>query len=314
MQTQLQRHGQILPVAMIFILVMAGFGLTTERFLSTTNIINVLRQSSPALVVGLAATLVIVAAGIDLSIGSMAALAGVVTAVLLREGLGPEITLLMVLSFGALVGLANGFFIAYQGIPSFIVTLAALSMLLGAAQLLGQGFSIPIAAAPWFINIGQGFLGPIPTPVFIAGTVTIIAWVVFSRTGYGLHLRGIGSNEEAVRRAGVRVKAVTTSVYVVSSLASAAAGIMIATRLQAGTSASARGMELQVIAAVVLGGTNLFGGRGTMLGTVLGVYTLAFINNGLILNHVTPFLVTIIQGFILLMALWINTRLFSRWL
>ena len=308
------RYASNLPIVIIFLLVFLGFGLTTERFLSPINIFNVLRQSSPAVIVAVASTLVIVSSGIDLSIGSIASFAGVLTAVLLQLGISPLSALILILLMGILTGLVNGYIIAYQGVPSFIVTLATLSILLGLAQLFGQGFSIPIETDPWFIAIGQGYFAFIPIPVLIAGIVTIIVWLILSRTKYGLHIKGIGSNEEAVRRAGIPVKLIAASVYILNGFAAALAGIIIAARLQAGTATAGRGLELQIIAAVVLGGTSLFGGRGTILGTVLGVFTIAFITNGLVLNHVTPFWVTIIQGVILLLALWANTRIFSRWL
>lgn len=310
----LLQYAPFLSILTIFLLVFLGFGLTTDRFLSSINLFNVLRQVAPSIVVGVTTTLVIAAAGIDLSIGSMVAFAGVAAAIILRAGLGPEATIFVVLGLGLLSGLIAGYLIAYQGLPSFIVTLGSLSILLGLAKLASKGFSTPINTANWFHLMGQGDIGDFPSPVLIAGSVVFLGWIILNRTKLGLYMRGIGSNVEAVRRSGVPVKRVTTIIYGISGLGAALAGIMNAARLQSGNTSSGLGLELRIIAAVVLGGTSLFGGRGSILGTVLGVFTIAFINNGLILNHVSPFLVTIVGGLILLLSVWLNTRVFSRWI
>ncbi|MBH0239893.1 ABC transporter permease [Methylobrevis albus] len=306
------QHRAVLPILAIFLLVVAGFGATTEHFFTTNNIVNVLRQGAPLVIVAIGATFVLVSAGIDLSIGAMVSVTGVVTALLFKLGLPAEVVLPMALLIAAGVGAANGFLIAFQRLPSFIVTLGTLSILSGSAQMLGRGFSIPVVAPDWVIAIGQGRIGLLPLPVILAFLAAFAGWIVLNRTAYGLRIRGIGSNAESVRRSGARVDLLVTSVYMISSVTAAIAGIVVAMRLQSGGATAGTGMELQAIAAVVLGGTSLFGGKGSIVGTVLGVYTLGFIENGLILNHVDPFYVRIIQGAILLAALWANTRLFSR--
>lgn len=310
----LARHAPVLSIGLILAGVVIGFGIADDRFLTSTNILNVLRQSAPALIVAVAATLVITAAGIDLSVGSLVAFTGTTCALLLRDGLGPTAVFFAVLAIGAGVGALNGFFIAYQRLPAFIVTLAALSIVLGAAQLEAKGFSVPIDRQSWLTDLAQNEVAGIPAPAILALVVAGLGWVVLARTAYGRHVQGIGSNEEAVRRAGVRTHRVTASVYVISGLAAALAGLLVVGRLQSGSASIGTGLELQVIAAVVLGGTNLFGGKGTILGTILGVLAIAFINNGLLLERVEPFYVSMIQGAILLGAIWANARLFSRWI
>lgn len=306
------QYRSVMPILAIFLLVVGGFGATTEHFFTPNNITNVLRQGAPLVIVAVGATFVLVSAGIDLSIGAMASLCGVATALLLASGLPAELVLPLALVLAGGVGFANGYLIAFQRLPSFIVTLGTLSILSGSAQLLARGFSIPVAAPGWVLAIGQGRIGILPVPVILAFLVAAIGWLVLNRTAYGLRVRGIGSNAESVRRSGARVDLLITSVYMISSVTAAIAGIVIAMRLQSGSATAGTGMELQAIAAVVLGGTSLFGGKGSIVGTVLGVYTLGFIENGLILNHVDPFYVRIIQGTILLTALWANMRLFSR--
>jgi simple sugar transport system permease protein len=311
---QLRTQAPVVSIASILVAVVIGFSISTQYFFTSQNLLNVLAQSAPALIVAAGSTLVITAAGIDLSVGSLVAFTGATMGILLQHGLSPALVLLLALLIGATVGAANGFAIAYEKVPAFIVTLAALSILLGATQIETKGFSVEIDTSSWFINLGQGRIHGIPEPAIIAAAVLILAWVVLARSTYGTYIQGIGSNEEAVRRAGVRTRFVTLTIYAVSGLSAALGGLLVATRLQTGSSTAGTGLELQVIAAVVLGGTSLFGGRGSIAGSVFGVFTIALINNGLVLHDVSPFYVTIIQGSILLLAVWINTRVFSRWL
>lgn len=307
------RYSGLLPICVMFLLVLIGFGLTTDRFWTNVNLTNVLRQGAPLVVVAIGATFVLVSAGIDLSIGSVVSFTGVMTALLLQFGLSPLLVLPGMLCLAVVVGVANGFLIAYQRLPSFIVTLGTLSILTGISQLITRGFSIPIKTADWFIALGQGrILGFLPVPVFVAIVVTSIGWIVLNRTPYGLRVRGIGSNKESIRRSGARLNFLIMSVYVVSSFMAAIGGLIIAMRLQSGTASAGNGLELEAIAAVVLGGTSLFGGKGSVIGSFLGVYTLFLIENGLVLNHVDPFYFDVIQGTVLVGALWLNRGLFAK--
>ncbi|MCY1513630.1 Xylose transport system permease protein XylH [compost metagenome] len=215
------------------------------------------------------------------------------------------------LFFGAFLGFVQGWFTAYQGIPAFIVTLAGLSILRGLALYLTQGYSIPIKDAPGFFMLGRGELLGIPVPALIAVAVAVAGYVVISSTKYGRQVVAVGSNMEAARRVGMPAKWVIASVYMIAGVACALAGLLIAARLGSGSSNAAVGFELQVIAAVVLGGTSLMGGRGTILGTVLGTMTIAVIGNGLILMHISPFFTQIVTGAIILVAIWLNTRIFT---
>jgi simple sugar transport system permease protein len=207
--------------------------------------------------------------------------------------------------------LFQGFFIAREGIPAFIVTLAGLSSLRGLALLLTKGYSIPIDPQSPFNEIGRGWVLGLPMPAIIAVVVLIAGYLVFNETKFGRYVTGVGANTEAVRRAGVNTVRVTLAVYALSGLAAALAGLIVAARLGSGSSNAGGGFELDVIAAVVLGGTSLFGGRGTMVGTVLGALTVAVIGNGLILCHLSPFLTPIVEGLIILVAIWLNFRIFQ---
>lgn len=307
----LSENAQVLSIAFFFLACVVFFAATTDTFMTLGNILNVIRQAAPILIVAVAMTLVIITGGIDLSVGSQVALVNAVAAIVLAMGYPWPMVVVAMLFFGAFLGLVQGWFTAYQGIPAFIVTLAGLSILRGLALYLTQGYSIPIKDAPGFFALGRGELFGIPMPALIAVAVAVLGYVVISSTKYGRQVVAVGSNMEAARRVGMPAKWVIASVYLIAGVACALAGLLIAARLGSGSSNAAVGFELQVIAAVVLGGTSLMGGRGTILGTVLGTMTIAVIGNGLILMHISPFFTQIVTGAIILVAIWLNTRIFT---
>ncbi len=305
-------HAQVLSIAGFFLLCVIFFSAMTDAFLTSVNLLNILRQAAPILIVAVAMTYVIITAGIDLSVGSQVALINAVAAIVLSGGWVPwPLVVVGMLALGALIGLAQGWFVAYQGIPAFIVTLAGLSILRGLALYLTQGYSIPIPDLPGFLALGRGQLGGIPLPVIISVSIALLGAVNLARTVFGRRVVAVGSNTEAARRAGMPARGTIASVYALTGVASAIAGLLIAARLGSGSSNAAVGFELQVIAAVVLGGTSLFGGRGSILGTILGAMTIAVIGNGLILMHISPFFTQIVTGTIILIAIWLNTRIFT---
>jgi simple sugar transport system permease protein len=307
----LAENAQLLSIAAFFLLCVLVFSLGTPTFLTTGNILNVLRQAAPVLVVAVAMTLVIITGGIDLSVGSQVALVNAVVAILMAAGIPSLPAVLLMFVLGALIGAAQGWFIASEKMEPFIVTLAGLSIIRGFALWLTQGYSIPINDAPGFFWLGRGDLLGVPVPAWVAILVAAAGFVTLRSTLYGRRVVAVGSNLEAARRVGMPSARILASVYVVSGIASAVAGLLIAARLGSGSSNAAVGFELQVIAAVVLGGTALQGGRGSMLGTVLGTLTIAVIGNGLILMHISPFFTQIVTGAIILVAIWLNTRIFN---
>ncbi|MFI0843046.1 ABC transporter permease [Mesorhizobium sp. IMUNJ 23232] len=307
----ISEHAQVLSITAFFLGCLIYFSATTDTFLTAGNILNVIRQAAPILVVAVAMTFVIITGGIDLSVGSQVALVNAVAAIVLAMGTPWPVVVVGMIAFGGLMGILQGWFVAYQGIPAFIVTLAGLSIVRGFALYLTQGYSIPINGVPGFLALGRGeFLG-MPVPALIAAAVAVVGYVVIASTKYGRQVVAVGSNLEAARRVGMPAKWIVASVYLVSGVACAIAGLLIAARLGSGSSNAAVGFELQVIAAVVLGGTSLMGGRGSILGTILGTLTIAVIGNGLILMHISPFFTQIVTGAIILVAIWLNTRIFT---
>ena len=296
----------------IFLGVFVLLSLLAPNFFTIANQLNILRQAAPTLIVAVGMTLVITTGGIDLSVGSLLALVAVLAAMSLGAAWPVWLAVLVMLALGLGVGFVNGYFTAYQSIPAFIVTLATLSIVRGLAQLLTQGYSLPIDPDSAFLELGRGRIGAIPIPVIIALIVVILGYVLLNQTRFGTYVTGIGSNEEGVRRAGVNVRRIKTVVYMLSGLLVAVGGMVTAARLASGSSYTGVAFELQVIAAVIVGGTNLFGGEGRMSGTVLGTLLLAMIGNGLILMKISPFYQQIIEGTIILLAIWFNLSLSRR--
>jgi simple sugar transport system permease protein len=295
-----------LGLALVLLILVIIMSVSTPTFLTVGNILNVLRQAAPTLIVAVAMTLVITSGGIDLSVGSTLAVVGVLSALLLSAGVSWWLVVLLMLLFGCFVGLINGLLVTLGGLPPFIATLATLSVLRGVAQLITKGYSIPVPPGSPFIELGRGFLFGIPYPVVLVVVALVIGYILFNRTRFGIYVTGIGSNEEAVRRNGVNTNAVKVRVYVFAGLLTATAGMITSARLASGSSYSGIGFELDVISAVVLGGTNLFGGDGTLLGAFLGTIILAVIGNGLILLHVSPFYEQIIKGIVLVISIILN--------
>ena len=307
-------HAQVLSITVFFVLCCVLFSILSPFFLMPDNLLNVLRQMPPLLVTAVGMTFVITTGGIDLSVGSIVALTNAVCALALQAGVPWPLATVLVLILGGIVGLAQGWFVSYQKIPAFIVTLAGLSILRGIALLLTKGYSIPIdepSAAP-LLAIGRGWIFGFPIPAILAIVILAIGAFVLRETKYGRYVTAVGANAEAARRVGIPSARILTSVFVLTGITSALAGLLIAARLGSGSSNAAEGFELDVIAAVVLGGTSLLGGTGTILGTVLGALTIGVIGNGLILVHTSPFLVQIVTGAIILLAIWLNTRIFGR--
>jgi simple sugar transport system permease protein len=309
---RLTTHAQLLSITGFFLIMLVIFAQESATFLTSGNLLNLVRQAAPILIVAVAMTFVITTGGIDLSVGSTVALTNALAAIALQGATAWPLVIAGLVVAGGAIGMVQGWFIAYQGIQAFIVTLAGLSTLRGIALLMTQGFSIPISTDLDFVLIGRGWFLGVPAPAWIALAAAILGFLILSSTRFGRYVTAIGANPEAARRAGIATKKITLIVYVLTGVASAVAGIIIAARLGSGSSNAAVGFELDVIAAVVLGGTSLVGGRGSILGTILGGLTIAVIGNGLILSHVSPFFTQIVTGFIILFAVWLNARVFSH--
>ncbi|MCO5971908.1 ABC transporter permease [Actinoallomurus soli] len=297
-----------LAMAGVTVVLFLCFGIAAPNFLTFGNISNLATQVAITLIVAVAMTFVITTGQIDLSVGSTVAFVATLTAEMLRAGWDSSLVIIAALLAGLLWGAVNGWLSAYQKIPPFIVTLATMSVIRGLAQLWTKGFSVPIDRRLYVARIGAAkFLG-FSALAWIALAAVVLGAVMLSTMRFGNYVNGIGSQEESVRRAGVNTDRIKMITLMLAGLAAGVAGLLTAARLGSGSANSGQGFELTVIAAVVLGGTNLFGGRGTMVGTIIGAVITGVIANGLTLLGVSPFLTPIVTGLVLLAAIWINLR------
>lgn len=297
-----------LLMGVVTVLIAGIFAIASPAFLSLANLSNLATQIAPVLVIGVAMTFVITAGQIDLSVGAIAAFIAATSAELISVGMESSLVILLSCAMGLAWGLVNGYLTSYQGIPSFIVTLATMSVIRGFALLSTEGFSIPIGENTVMRRIGSDAFIGVSWLAWIGLGVFAAGLVLMHKMRFGQYVTGIGSNEESIRRAGVNTKAIKMWVMAFSGLAAGIAGILIAARLGSGSANSAIGLELTVIAAVVIGGTDLFGGRGTVVGTLIGAILTGLIANGLTLVGMSPFVTPIVTGLVLLAAIWINMR------
>jgi len=304
------RHFGVLSISVVFIVLFAFFSIRADAFLTIDNIVNVLRQIAPTIVVAVAMTFVITTGAIDLSVGSIVGLTAAALALLAQSG-NAALALVVTLLIGAVIGAVNGALTAYGRLQSFIVTLAALTAVRGVALLITGGYSTPITST-LLLPLGQGkFLG-LYTPTWIAIITVAAAWYVFTQTRFGRYIVAVGSNAESLRRSGVDIRHIRMAALTLTGVFAGAAGVITATRLASGSSNSGTAFELEVITAVVLGGTSLMGGRGSVIGSAIGALTLGIISNGLVLLRVDVYWVPIVQGTILIVAIFLNSKLFTR--
>lgn len=294
----------ILPLIGL-ILVSILMGVASDNFFQLSNIMNVLRQVSIVGILAVGMTFVILTGGIDLSVGAVMALAGTIAAGLMVNGVMPPFAILGGLGVGLGFGVVNGVLVAWGRMPAIIVTLATMGIARGFGLMYSGGY--PISGLPsWFAWFGTGWIGPVPVPVIIMFVVYFIAWIILERTGFGRHIYAVGGNEQATRLSGVRVNRVKLAVYTISGLTSSIAAVILTARLMSGQPNAGMGFELDAIAAVVLGGTAIAGGRGSIIGTLIGAVLLGILNNGLNLIGIDPYVQNVIKGVIILLAIYIS--------
>ena len=298
------------------VLMVALLSFTADKFLTVDNLLNVLRQISINLCLSIGMTLVILSGGIDLSVGSVLALCGAVAAGLLRNGVAlsrwnmlMQFTVSGAILSAVLLGLAlgwcNGMAVTRFRLPPFVATLGMLSIARGLTMLWTGGFPIT-GLGPRFGFMGTGHLAGIPMPVWISALLTGIFYVTARRTVFGRYVYAVGDNERAVALSGLDVNRIKLWVYVLAGGLAGVAGLLVTARLDSATPTAGLSYELDSIAAVVIGGTSLSGGRGSVLGTALGCLIIGVLNNGLVLLEVSPFWQQVIKGLVILVAVAID--------
>ncbi len=296
---------QGIGLTIVVILLAIIFSFINPKFATTTNLLNILTQASYYIILAVGMTFVIAAAGIDLSVGSLLALITVVNFELIKGGLNPAVGVILMFLMGGVFGAFTGYLISYINIPPFIATLGVMVSLRGLALVHSAGkmhYGLP-ESLTWF---GQGELLGIPVPVLISLIFALFGAWLFNRTKFGLHVRSIGGNREAARLAGINVKIVEILVYCFMGLCVALGGLIMIARIDSTQATIGTSMEIHVIAAVIIGGTSLFGGKGTIFGTLLGAILLSMMTNALVIAGVDYFWQLFIMGIIVLIAVTIN--------
>lgn len=291
-------------IGLIVVSVLMGFA--SDNFFSVSNIFNVLRQVSIVAILAVGMTFVILTGGIDLSVGAVMALAGTIAAgLMVNFGMPGWVGLLGGLGVGVILGIFNGYLVAWGRMPAIIVTLATMGIARGLGLIYSGGY--PISGIPsWISWFGVGRIGIVPVPVIAMVIVYAVAWVLLQRTPFGRHVYAIGGNELAAKLSGVKTQRVKLAVYAISGVTAAIAALILTGRLMSGQPNAGVGFELDAIAAVVLGGTAIAGGRGLILGTLIGAILLGILNNGLNLMGINPYLQDVIKGLIILLAIYIG--------
>jgi ribose/xylose/arabinose/galactoside ABC-type transport system permease subunit len=288
-------------ILLVLIILCVVIGYFIPSFLTTRNILNVMRQVSITGIVAVGITFVIITGGIDISVGSIVALSGVVAAMSLKAGYGVAPSILFALLAGVAAGLLNGTLISYGKIMPFVATLGTMSVIRGFTLIIVNGQAI------WelpeeFLNIGTGYALGIPIPVIITLLIYLGGQILLKRFTYGRYTLAVGGDEESARLSGVAVRRIKLLTYVLCGLLSAVAGVILAARLGSGQPSTGVGYELIAIAAAVIGGNSLSGGRGTVFGTLIGALILGVVGNALNLWGVAGFYQIVVSGAIVILA------------
>ena len=298
-----------LGIGLVLFFMIVGMSFTSPVFLSANNILNILLQVSVICVISVGMTYVILTGGIDLSVGAILALVGIITASLIQAGVDPILASLIGVLLGALCGAFNGLLISVGKIAPFIATLATMILFRGIAQEYSQSKPISINVTGFFDAIGSGYLLDfIPIPVLLMLAVYFVLWFVLQKTRFGRYVYALGGSEDVALISGLKVKRLKLWVYTLSGVMSAIAALVVTSRLSSASPNAGAMYELDAIAAVVLGGTSLSGGRGWIFGTLIGVILLGVLSNGLNLLNVSANYQLIIKGLVILFAVLMDRK------
>lgn len=276
------------------------FSILSERFFTISNMLIVMRQTSIVAFLGVGMTFVILGAGIDLSVGSVLAFSGEVGAGVMQNG-GIFFGILAGLALGTALGAFNGIVITKLKIPAFIATLAMMAIARGGTLVYTDGR--PITGLPYsFAFLGRGYIGNVPFPIILMLIIFILSYIVLKLTRFGRYVYATGGNINAARASGIKVDNVIISTFAISGFLSGLTGMVLASRLNSAQPTAGMGYELDAIAAVVLGGTNLFGGEGELWGTLVGAFIMGILNNGLNMLNVSSFYQQVVKGIVILIA------------
>ena len=293
---------------LVFVLVVS---MISPNFFSTNNLLNILRQTSVNAIIAVGMTFVILTSGIDLAVGSILALTGALAATLIGLDFNLMMVVTITLAAGAGLGCLSGVIIAKGKVQPFIATLATMTLLRGATMVYTDGRPMSTfggQASEAFASIGTGYLFGIPAPIYLMALTFAVAWYVLNHTRLGRYVYALGGNESATQLSGINVDRIKLAVYSISGAMSALAGIIVTSRLASAQPTAGASYELDAIAAVVLGGTSLTGGKGRIMGTLVGVLIIGILNNALNLLNVSSYYQLIAKALVILLAVLVDTK------
>ena len=297
-----------LTTVIALIILMAVITIINSNFLTANNLLNLLLQVTSNALIAFGMTFVILTGGIDLSVGSILSLSSALTAGLLGSGMPVTLAILISLILGCILGMMNGLLISYGKLAPFIVTLATMTIFRGATLVYTNGNPITKGLSDTFLFqfLGQGYIVGIPFPVIIMFIVFIVLYVLLHKTAFGKSVYAIGGNEKAAYISGVKLNKVKIIIYSISGIMASISGLIITSRLSSAQPTAGASYEMDAIAAVVLGGTSLSGGKGRILGTLIGALIIGVLNNGLNIIGVSAFWQQVVKGVVILIAVLID--------
>lgn len=305
--------GKLGPLLGLFLIVIV-ITILNPSFMTTDNILNILRQVSISALIAFGMTFVILTGGIDLSVGSTLALTGAVAATMLASGIDPVLTILAALLLGAILGAVNGVIIAKGKVAPFIATLATMTIYRGLTLVYTDGRPVSdLGNEITFQMLGKGYFFGIPVPVCTMILAFIALYVIMHKTTFGRRVYAVGGNEAASKLSGINVDRVKIAVYSLTGMLAALSALILTSRLNSAQPTAGTSYELDAIAAVVLGGTSLTGGKGRIFGTLVGALIIGVLNNGLNLIGVSSFFRQVVKGIVILIAVLIDRKKQRRW-
>lgn len=297
-----------LVLVLVLVVISTVISIGTPMFYSSTNIMNILREGSMAVIAGIGMTMLLITGEVDLSIGSLVAFVGVVTMDITNKTLSVPLGILSGIALGALVGFINGIVRLKFKVNSLIGTIAMLMILRGSVYLYRQAAVQNYHQKESFYAMGNGYWGFMPIPLLIMVILYIIFLIIVNKSVFGRYLYSIGGNYTAARISGIRADAVKMLAFILNSILASVSGIILVSRMNSGQPNSGYGFELSVIAGVILGGTSLGGGEGTLIGTLIGVMILRVINNGIIILRMNQDWQIVVIGIVIIIAVLIDNR------
>ncbi|MDV6378759.1 ribose ABC transporter permease [Sporosarcina sp. GW1-11] len=305
MKSSLQKLGPVIGLLLIVVII----SIMSPSFLTLNNLFNVLRQVSINALIAFGMTFVILTGGIDLSVGSILALTGAVTAGMMSGGMDPILAMLLGVLLGVLLGAINGLIIAKGKVAPFIATLATMTIFRGLTLVYTEGRPISgLGDSMTFKMLGKGYIFGIPVPVITMAIAFAVLYFILKKTTFGRRVYAVGGNEEASRLSGINVDRIKIYVYSLAGGLTAIAALILTSRLNSAQPTAGNMFELDAIAAVVLGGTSLTGGRGWIVGTLIGALIIGVLNNGLNLIGVSSFFQQVVKGTVILIAVLLDRK------